>query len=481
MLPKGNLFKKKEIFESDRNVEIGHLESPTSRRLSEELVNAQSIKDRLKSLEQFTEQPLKITDKYDLSIKSVKERLQDFNKQNDSDTQNNNYKPLRESVSQSNINKISNYLLDKSNSHSNLETKNLKTDWRTKDEIFDRSSSPETELYMNKLNMFSRDLDTLMYGKLNRNINDLDYIRNPNDLIAVSSDREDSGIHTADVSCSVSQADEQLEENELTSNMIPKCIEKLQINNTEDIVNTPSDKNENDDKADSTPSDKKLDELINVSTDFINSEKKHYDIIMTKTPNPQLTHEKCEKLEKNTFENKNVPEYSHPVIYENVEIKPCPSEFQTGDLFGNPAISLAPPKHIQPPKEKPPPPPPSSSVDNDESNLKRLNSTKRLKKEMQIKRSSFLGLDEPLDDQLDLDLIIEKPPDINFFRKESNLEKPMYKKFQSSREGGLSEVESQDSGLEIERGRLSSDTWCSSLIDSSTPVHNRQDSGVSIK
>ncbi|KAJ8975976.1 hypothetical protein NQ317_000680 [Molorchus minor] len=45
-----------------------------------------------------------------------------------------------------------------------------------------------------------------------------------------------------------------------------------------------------------------------------------------------------------------------------------------------------------------------------------------------------------------------------------------------SRIGGLSKVESQDSGLDIDRGRLSSDTWCSSIGDSSIPSHERQDS-----
>lgn len=472
LLPKGNLFKKKELFEGDKTVEIGHLESPTSRRLSEEFANSQSIKDRLKSLAQYTDQPLKHSDKCDVPLKSVKERLQNFSRQNDSDGQNNNLKPLKQSTSQSNINKISDYLLDKSNNHFNLEPKNLPNDWRIKDGVSDRSSSPEAELYMNKLNMFNRDLDTIMNGKPGRNVdNDLDYIRNPNympsssanDLIGLSSDREDSGIHTADVSCSVSQADEQLDENELTSSTIPKCIEKLKINGTEE--------------AEKSEKITKPIEVINLTLDFIHAEKKHSDANCVPKPEQKKLDVFKESGEKPFFEDDIVRELT---IYENIEVKPFPTEFISSDLFANPALSLAPPKHMLPPKEKPPPPPPGAENEKPEVNLKRLNSAKRLKKENQIKRSSFLGLDEPLNDQLDPDMIIDRPPDIkSFLQKESSLEKSLYKKLQGSREGGLSEVESQDSGLEVERGRLSSDTWCSSLIDSSTPVHNRQDSGVS--
>lgn len=499
LLPKGNLFKRKEMFEVDKVSE--QLDTSASRKLSEEFANTQSIKDRLKSLVQYTEQPLKTTDKYDVPVKSVKERLQNFNRQNDCD--NNNYRPLRESVSHSNINKISNYLLDKSNSHSSLDTKNnTKNDWMIKDETYDRSSSPEAEIYMNKLNMFNRDLDTIMHGKSIRNNidNDMDYMRHPNymssassnDIVAGSSDREDSGIHTADVSCSVSQADEQLDDNELNSNTIPKCIEMLQINGDDTINDRTSSKNEHDvkkkfeidehyddhmrDEIESIPSEN-LESFINSVREFINAERQHTDVnaivVQQKSPEPPATITDDDRIDNSG--------YPQSAIYENVEIKQFPPEFITNDLFGNPALSLAPPKHILPPKEKPPPPPPATDTERPDVNLKRLNSAKRIKKEIQIKRSSFLGLDDPIDDQLDPEAIIDKPPDIkSFLQRESNLEKTLYKKLQGTRDAGLSEVESQDSGLDIERGRLSSDTWCSSLIDSNTSVHNRQDSGVTM-
>lgn len=59
------------------------------------------------------------------------------------------------------------------------------------------------------------------------------------------------------------------------------------------------------------------------------------------------------------------------------------------------AFPLGPPTSVEPPKEKPPPPPVDIS---DEENLpveplKRLNSTRRIKKELRTRRSDFLGIE----------------------------------------------------------------------------------------
>lgn len=150
------------------------------------------------------------------------------------------------------------------------------------------------------------------------------------------------------------------------------------------------------------------------------------------------------------------------------------------NIFTPEEFPLGPSKTpLEPPKEKPPPPPmlPDEDEDLPEEELKRINSTKRIKKEIRMKRSSFLGINP--DEQGDEEANVPKPPDINsFLQKESRLEKQMYKKTQ----GSYSEAgDSQDSGVELERGRLSTDTWCNSIPDcSNTPEHGRQDSGVSI-
>lgn len=226
--------------------------------------------------------------------------------------------------------------------------------------------------------------------------------------------------------------------------------------------------------------------LIYETEQFLVNEKKSFsecrNVILNETPYKIQEKENINFLENANSKNRiyeNVIVHSDKPVYENVVLRnpkmEFPGQFIPGDI-------LAPPKMIEPPKVKPPPPPPLDDHDNLlMSDAIKFNTTKRIKKEIQIKRSSFLGLEEPVS-LVDPDLIIEKPPDVDLFlRKESKLEKSLYKRLQGSREGGLSEVESQDSGLELDRGRLSSDTWCSTYPDSGLPImHRRQDSEVNI-
>ena len=82
--------------------------------------------------------------------------------------------------------------------------------------------------------MFNRDLDAFLqkshtpHTELENDSENYNYaVSNLSADIGLSSDREDSGIHTADVSCSVSQADEPIDDTDLSSTIIPNCIEKL--------------------------------------------------------------------------------------------------------------------------------------------------------------------------------------------------------------------------------------------------------------
>lgn len=65
-------------------------------------------------------------------------------------------------------------------------------------------------------------------------------------------------------------------------------------------------------------------------------------------------------------------------------------EFVTGMTF-----PLGPSTNVEPPKEKPPPPPTDLSDDENlpVEPLKRLNSTRRIKKELRTRRSDFLGIE----------------------------------------------------------------------------------------
>lgn len=119
---------------------------------------------------------------------------------------------------------------------------------------------------------------------------------------------------------------------------------------------------------------------------------------------------------------------------------------------------------LEPPKEKPPPPPAESTDDeevieadpNSLDAMKRMNSTKRIKKEIRNKRSSFLGLEGVGDEESFLELTVAPPPDMAaFIQEERRIEKQMYIK------AGLYDssdtADSRDSGVSENHSRQSSE------------------------
>lgn len=87
---------------------------------------------------------------------------------------------------------------------------------------------------------------------------------------------------------------------------------------------------------------------------------------------------------------------------------------------------------MEPPKEKPPPLPAQEQIENNGEqldNFKRINSTKRIKKEIRNKRSSFLGIEGQELDDYSLELSIAPPPDMQaLLQEEKRLEKQLYQK-----------------------------------------------------
>lgn len=421
IVPKGSILKRKELFENDKLYELNHYESTTSRRLSDDFVHSQSLKERLLSLEKYTEQPL---------VNSGVDN---------SDVKNNNTTKLNDQFVRNRVSMFtgSSSALNDDNEEKAKSKSVICNNWTSKT-ASDRFSSPEPEEFPKNGN-FHRSFDNLtdttsesMPLDRHQSLEGLEYCHSnypasnsSTELLVLSSqygdtDREDSGIHTADVSCSVSQADEPVEDSEISTT--EKTIVEEITNNNNTIINITS----------------------------ING-----------------------PCEEDSGVDSSAPLMS-PAIPENPPLYPI--DF-VDTVFEDFSLMTA----LEPPKEKPPPPPiPDQAHDlsNEESELKRLNSTKRIKNEIRLKRSSFLGIDP--EDQPEVEAVeasIRKPPDINsFLQKESRLEKQLYKKTQSSySEAG----DSQDSGVELERGRLSSDTWCSSLPDSAGAtgiVHSRQNS-----
>lgn len=84
---------------------------------------------------------------------------------------------------------------------------------------------------------------------------------------------------------------------------------------------------------------------------------------------------------------------------------------------------------MEPPKEKPPPLPAQEQMENQADNFKRINSTKRIKKEIRNKRSSFLGIEGQDFDDYSLELSVAPPPDMQaLLQEEKRLEKQLYQK-----------------------------------------------------
>lgn len=83
---------------------------------------------------------------------------------------------------------------------------------------------------------------------------------------------------------------------------------------------------------------------------------------------------------------------------------------------------------MEPPKEKPPPLPIQEQLEQAD-NFKRINSTKRIKKEIRNKRSSFLGIEGQDFDDYSLELSVAPPPDMQaLLQEEKRLEKQLYQK-----------------------------------------------------
>jgi len=191
----------------------------------------------------------------------------------------------------------------------------------------------------------------------------------------------------------------------------------------------------------------------------------------TTTTNPDL--EPYYQVPKSTEPYYDAPKHLRPIpVYENIDI------FYTGLEMGHNSITNLV-SALEPPKEKPPPPPIETSAtegcvhtDDDEldagtwssdntyetisSNtrrqlqsqgqsqgqgqvtpiaqpsppIKRMNSTKRIKKELRNKRSSFLGIETDADlDDMDsyLELTVAPPPDMaQLLQEERRLEKQLY-------------------------------------------------------
>lgn len=253
-------------------------------------------------------------------------------------------------------------------------------------------------------------------------------------------DREDSGIQTADVSCSVSQADDP------------------------------------DDDSDTMPNIKEPQQQQQPTTSYLS----HINLPLEETLEPIESTDMIPMIVSPTSPTTKSSDTSS-VVEELITCTINLDLTRNKILFDDPTTDpfLAPPKSVEPPKEKPPPPPIESDHlvgdDDDEDEtppspsgdeLKRFNSTKRIKNEIRNKRSSFLGI-EGVEQEFDL-FTVTKPQDaVKILQEEMQLEKEMYRQqsqqyathHMATSSFGSVDVESRDSGVELE------------TTSNSTPLH----------
>lgn len=138
-----------------------------------------------------------------------------------------------------------------------------------------------------------------------------------------------------------------------------------------------------------------------------------------------------------------IPKKPAPIpLYENVELMfPASSDSsrfsmaESNESFGiddgtEMVFPIDQSKYLSPPKEKPPPLPEQVETNGEQvDNFKRINSTKRIKKEIRNKRSSFLGIEGQEFDDFSLELSVAPPPDMQaLLQEEKRLEKQLYQK-----------------------------------------------------
>lgn len=455
-IPKIDFLKRKELFEKEQE----QANASESRRQSSDFVNTLSIKERLSVLQLNQAQETSESEKRqrtipDVSFTDLKNRLEIFEREirtlaNDKDDLSSSSPP---------------------NTHESSVEPMAPT---PKDE-----PKPEDDL-LEKSHYFPNVYSNILTQKqtLDENEN-------------IDTDREDSGIHTTDVSCSVSQADDQNEE-----------VEHL-ANDDSNNKSNPIEAKPHPSNAAEDSNQMEYDEAndISILDDALEMAFQEIDCMETTALQPinssiqEPIYQNIADIEDIASQNsedktnaENEPYYQVPKsqepyyevpktkpipLYENVDMMQSVAIISDGGSDTNFTVSL---NHQQPPKEKPPPPPIESKPDvgvcseftcnTNSENFKRINSTKRIKKELHNKRSSFLGIDtDYVDEDGFSNLSIAIPPRAaaSILQEGKRLEKQYLLKT------GLYDhsdaAESRDSGVSENHSRQSSDIFTTSSDD----------------
>ncbi|XP_063981559.1 trichohyalin isoform X2 [Diachasmimorpha longicaudata] len=411
----------------------------------------------------------------------------------------------------------------------------------------ERSSSPDSE-YRAPRAAFHRSLDSLDADASSgpdtfervQSLEELDYTQRypacaSSAELLNDTDREDSGIHTADVSCAVSQADEPVDE-EIVQQQQVGVVETQKGLSRADKVNRGDEATETtiDEKEEEGLEEKGFEEVGSQHSAVITEESivigsssvdeeivvpqaesttpvEHEEVVVctssesmvevsvespvtTRTNVEQKTEIQIDSdteqvimsivsLSCDTETNRLTFEEDTIVDVNTMEfigtLSPTSKQIPQLDLENDEEIvagltfPLGPPSSGEPPKEKPPPPPTDFS---DEENqpiepLKRLNSTRRIKKELRTRRSDFLGIEGINDD--DLELSLARPPDMAaILAEERRIEQLHRRSYDTDSNYEQDSSHERDSGVELGHA----DDWVKQPVSPDMSQHSRQSS-----
>ncbi|XP_043589293.1 LIM domain only protein 7 isoform X3 [Bombus pyrosoma] len=519
---------------------LSHLEKQTSerenkssayRKLStEELETVRPLRDRLSTLEKYSSSDEssapgstahELRHNGELSARSIKDRLSALDAARSKESADKR---------SSSVGKHSLCFRDQEN----------RIDTSTPSE---RSSSPDSEYRVPRA-AFHRSLDSLDADASSgpdtfervQSLEELDYGRrypasSSSAELLNDTDREDSGIHTADVSCSVSQADEPVDEDIVHASTIIERQEVIEEKPEEprDVETTNVTVVEQQSAAVSvneisTTSASQPDAVVTKKEPIVIEKADDEEAAAICQPSPPVEHEEHE--EKEVTMNGKIEQYELPArnsIKESIDVHDAPESEPSAnvpmpvperpttltldkpeivkmdtmnllspispmskqilplnlssdeEIVAGLAFPLGPPTSVEPPKEKPPPPPVDIS---DEENLpveplKRLNSTRRIKKELRTRRSDFLGIEGVNDDELERELTLTKPPDMAaILAEERRIEQLHRRSYDTDSNYEQDSSHERDSGVEL--GHV--EDWTKQPVSPDMSQHSRQSS-----
>ncbi|GIX72342.1 LIM and calponin y domains-containing protein 1 [Caerostris extrusa] len=195
--------------------------------------------------------------------------------------------------------------------------------------------------------------------------------------------------------------------------------EKMNLSSNQKVVTSPQIK----------------DESLNIV--FQSQPSNNKDSVNGSSSNSKLSHTSCsEKVVLSDVPPvEKIAEEMEKLILQQLEEEERAKEMslKTTDAFGSTEHNfIAPPKVSEPPKEKPPPPPVAEDETLKATPLKRVNSTKRIKKEIHKRRSNFLGIEADENVAADENCIPPPPALEQILKVEVELEKENRKRLESA-------------------------------------------------